>query len=299
MLALRPSARTPTLGAESAFLNLPLEIRLLIYDELLVQPDELIRTFCTCRFCAHLQSPPLGRDCLNPSLLRTNKAILTETLPILYSKNVFLFSCYGPFTYVTRMNFSRLRRNEITTMERAGTNGSPTGPLANRDSPWAGVARINKCPSDSAKPHVRRLFLRLDYVYHRVLESFPNQWWYAVESDVLRFFPGLEQIVVQISVKQIRMLAFTLVFRRKDLIPPSVEDYKSILARAASLHPSAGEDLRNLETVFDEIVVSQTQGELKHCRFGAITGSWTHLSFVDAEDVGSTEKIFSVRLGRH
>ena len=42
----------------------------------------------------------------------------------------------------------------------------------------------------------------IDWVYHRILDYFPNEWWHLVERDILRCFPGLEQIEIQISVEE-------------------------------------------------------------------------------------------------
>lgn len=87
----------------------------------------------------------------------------------------------------------------IVSSHRPGQPGiMARGPLANRHSVWAGVTRIITCPCDAAKPHMRRIFLQLNWVYHTIVEGFLTQWWQAVESDVLRLFPGLEQITVQI-----------------------------------------------------------------------------------------------------
>ena len=308
-------AKAPQTGL--GFLSLPLEIRLLIYDKLLIQTDDLLRTFCTCKFCANLDSPTIGREFLNPTLLRTNKAIFNEALPILYSKNVFSFFCYGPFASASRLtvpsNWRVSYPSRSTALNPGGqipgsiqtvavADRSSVNLVANRHSPWAGVARINKCPTDAAKSHVRRIFFKLDSTYHKVLDGFPSQWWSAVEADVLRFFPGLEKMQVQLAVKEIAIPAFYLVLRRKDLMMMTREpdDYKGILANAASLlysRPSAKEDLRNLEAVCDAIVTSQTQGEMKNCRFGVEMVGWTDDSLNGERAGDAMGKSFSIHLG--
>ena len=260
------------------FLSLPPEIRLIIYNQLLVQSDGLLRTFCTCKFCANLKGHTVGRDCLNPSLLRTNKAIYNEALPILYSKNVFPLFCWGPFGSSTRVNVSRHRPGQHGIMAPAGADGLQVGPIASRLSPWAGVTKILACPSDAAKPCVRRIYFMLDWVYHILLGGFPTQWWQAVETDVLRYFPGLEQMMVQISAKEMPVLSFYLVFQRKNLMAKRAHDYKSILANSASLllpRAKAREGLRYIEAICDGIVASHTQGEMKNSTFGVKFVTWT------------------------
>ena len=296
----RPFSHTNSSNANSRFFSLPLEIRLIIYDKLLVQSNDLLRTFCTCIFCANLKNPTIGRDRLNPSLLRTNKAIYGEALPILYSKNVFSFFCYGPFAYTNPINISRHRSDVPGTVERAGLDGSEIGLIANRHCPWAGVAKIMKCPSEGAKSYVRRTYFKLDWVYHTVLENFPNQWWQPVESTVLAFFPGLEQIKVQISAKDMPVLALYLVFQRKDLMVARKLDYKSILADAElPLHPEAGarEGLRNIEAICDAVVASQTQGEMKDCSFGVRLVSWTDDYLIAAGSKAMMGISTSIKLG--
>ncbi|KAK1762468.1 hypothetical protein QBC33DRAFT_551950 [Phialemonium atrogriseum] len=70
-------------------LNFPIEIRLLIYSELLVQdsPVELVLNYGPC-------NPRLFRfegQGLNPALLRVNKTVNEEAIAFLYSNNGFRF----------------------------------------------------------------------------------------------------------------------------------------------------------------------------------------------------------------
>ena len=278
------NANTSTVGTR--LFSLPLEIRLLIYKQLLVQSGHLLRTFCTCRFCANRENPAIGRECLNPSLLRTNKAIHHEALPILYSMNVFSFFCYGPFPSPNPFYERR----------------SVVGPIANRHSPWAGVARIIACPNDAAKPHVKKIFLNLDRVYHKMLDYFPDHWWYLVEKDVLQLFPGVDQIEIRIGAKQMPIMAGYLVFRRKDLMAAYKQDYKSLLADEASLmNPTAPcqECLRYIEALYDAVIAAQTQGEMKNCRFGLENVSGTYDHRMSARPKAMMLLCTSIQLGCH
>ena len=284
---LSPNVNTST--AKLNLFSLPFEIRLLIYDQLLVQSDDLLRTFCTCKFCADLKNPSIGRDCLNPSLLRTNRAVHDEALPILYAKNIFSFFCWGPFGYSIQSRYSDCTLRVCHARQPPRCRHTVLGPIANRHSTWAGAARIITCPSDAAKFHVRRIFFKLDWVYHRILDSFPNKWWHLVESDILRLFPGLDQIEIQISAEAMSGLAIFTVFRRKDLIAECKQDYHSALANVAShLHPTAGarEDPHYIEALCDAVVASHMNKEMKDCSFGLDRVSWTH---DDMEPTGSRD----------
>ena len=275
---LRHSPNANTSTAKLNLFSLPFEIRLLIYDQLLVQSDDLLRTFCTCKFCADLKNPSIGRECLNPALLRTSRAVHDEALPILYSKNIFSFFCWGPFICANLIPGRNWARSFYNARQPSECRRTVLGPIANRHSPWAGAARIITCPSEAAKVHVRRIFFKLNWWYHRILDCFPNEWWHLVESDILRLFPALEQIEIQISGEAkrknwgeaiSRQEMFT-VFRRKDLMAECKQDYHSALASAASrlAGSEAGENLHHIEALCDAVVASQMSKKMKDCSFG-------------------------------
>jgi len=73
------------------FLDLPAEIRLQIYEELLVRSEPII-----FRMSGFPPSPPLylykGAYGLCPALLRASKSVYREASPLLYSRNRFDFS---------------------------------------------------------------------------------------------------------------------------------------------------------------------------------------------------------------
>ena len=284
------------------FLSLAPEIRLLIYNELLVQSDDLLRTFCKCNFCARLKHLILGKNCLTISLLRTNKAIYNEALPILYAKNLFSFLCYGPFQHSAELGVFTHHLVRPRFIARAGDKGFKIGLLANRYSPWAGVTKIITCPSDIAKLHVRRVFLKLLWIYHTTLDGFPMQWWQPVESDALRLFPGLEQVTVDLSPKEMPVSTLHIVLQRKDLMTERRQNYKSILADLATpLHPSAKarDGSISMEAICDAVVESHTQGEMKDCIFGVKTVSWTD-DYLLAADPNSVKEIDTIiHLGCH
>ena len=164
-----PSARRSddTSNAGPHFFSLPLEVRLLIYENLLVQSGGLPRTFCTCEHCAKLDPAIIGRECLNPSLLRTNRAILHEALPVLYARNVFCCFCYGRCTYVFGIMSSPRtlrKREDVIDLD------------AHHPHPRAGVGRVVNCPCDAAKSHVKRISLNMDQLFLQILEGYPRRW---------------------------------------------------------------------------------------------------------------------------
>lgn len=286
-------------NATSPFLSLPTEIRLLIYNEILVQSDDLLRTFCKCKFCARLNRRTISRDCLTTSLLRTSKAIYNEALPILYTKNLFSFLCYGPFRHSAELGVSTHRLGQPGFM---APGCEKIGLLASCYSPWAGETKMITCPSDTAKQHVKMISLKLLWVYRTILDGFPTQWWQPVESDALRLLPGLEQITVDITPREmpVSLSTFRMVCQRKDLMTERRQDYNSILADLATpLHPSAKarEGLISMEAICDAVVESHTQGEMKNCIFGVKTVSWTD-DYPLAADPYSMQKIdTSIHLG--
>ena len=203
---------------------------------------------------------------------------------------------------MAELGISTHRSGRPGIMARVGENGSKIGLLAYRYTAWAGATKIITCPSDTAKPHVRRISLKLLWVYHTTLDGFPTQWWQPVESDALRLFPGLEQITVDLSPKEMPVSTLRMVLQRKDLTTERRQNYKSILAELAiPLHPSAKarEGLISMEAICDAVVESHTQGEMKNCTFGVKTVSWTD-DYLLAADPNSAQEIgTSIHLGCH
>ena len=79
--------------ASFPFLKLPIEIRLLIYHELLVQGPGFSSVFCLCRSPFSTKNRPCGNSPLFPAILQTNKTVYNEAWTILYSKNTFHLLC--------------------------------------------------------------------------------------------------------------------------------------------------------------------------------------------------------------
>ena len=282
-VAIRPAPDADISMARLNFFSLPCEIRILIYNQLLIQSDKLLRTLCTCKFCTQLKypttgTPTMGTECLTPSLLRTNRAIYDEALPILYSKNTFSFFCWGPFGCAN--SFSRYRN--ITRKVCHASQDSPClnnvlGPIANRYSGWAGAARIIQCPYDAARLRVRRIFFKLSWMYHEILDHFSDVWWRLVESDVLRLFPGLDQIEIQLLADVSRPAIF-LVFRRKGSMTARKRGSYDFMMEAASwsdLRPRASDNKHNIPVLVKAVSISHKQWEMKDCSFGLDVVRWT------------------------
>ena len=82
-ISKKSSTRLTPPNVPFRFLALPLELRLMIYDDLLVSPLPDHRIKCTN---GHLPAPGLG---LSPQILRVNSEIYAEAVGVLYEKNVF------------------------------------------------------------------------------------------------------------------------------------------------------------------------------------------------------------------
>ena len=75
-----------TSGTKMDFLSIPVDIRLLIYEELFTVPKPIVIK-CFDQFCGGPLRYKYGKSGLRSGILRTNK----EATPILYSRNRFAF----------------------------------------------------------------------------------------------------------------------------------------------------------------------------------------------------------------
>ena len=243
---ISPAPSHFTSPTANSFLSLPLEIRHLIYHELLVQPDNLFRTFCKCGSC---------RECLSPSLLRTSKAIYDEALPVLYSKNVFFVLCNEQLAYPAPIDIAN---------QRAGIDGDRAFFTANRQISSTGRAQIFDCPNDAAKLHVRRIYFKLDQTFPKVVDNYPDKWWNLVESDILRVYPALKQ--AQVQVKVLCGVRPTLAAQK----PKSILEYNQRFTLYCDLesHPIF------LETRRHAVITFQKREGLKGCKFGVESIVW-------------------------
>lgn len=107
-----PSFAAPTdeLATPSHFMNLPVELRLLIYEELLRASNKYAVITIDRRTIA------IGFH-LYPVILRICKAIYNEALPVLYGQNTFLTYTF-PRIYVTRWSGEYLRRSNAALIRR-------------------------------------------------------------------------------------------------------------------------------------------------------------------------------------
>lgn len=79
------------------FMELPVEIRLLVYNELMVHNVNLYRAKCHSCWPREdhysCKSPKQRANLACAQILRTGKQIYSETIPILYSKNTVHIEC--------------------------------------------------------------------------------------------------------------------------------------------------------------------------------------------------------------
>ena len=84
------------------FLKLPVEIRLMIYNELLIEEHDIELRVSENLFGDLFVSPWVARahatihTTIYPAITRTCRSVYQESLQILYSRNVFQFTKFGP-----------------------------------------------------------------------------------------------------------------------------------------------------------------------------------------------------------
>jgi hypothetical protein len=200
------------------FFNFPAEIRLQIYEELLVLPEPIL-------FITNRGDPPLllrNRYGLCPALLQANKTVHREASPLLYSGNCFGFTDLLPsrrfasFLSQTGQNASFLRHIYIDF------------PLYNYQRPTF--------QEDSMK---MLELIRDNCTGIAILETLLNKWPLECYKDValelldtrFKAIPSLKEVIVQVhtyidirddSLKRMRNYGWTIKVTKLEM---SKEDY--------------------------------------------------------------------------
>lgn len=98
-----------------AFLNLPYDIRLLIYEAVLLCDDKIAVDVYNPLTSHHGLNGRLHLS-INVKLIRTCKAVYEEAFPMLYSKNQFLFTGNARTAIAVDRLISRKARSHLTTV---------------------------------------------------------------------------------------------------------------------------------------------------------------------------------------
>lgn len=242
-------------------MQLPVEIRLLIYNELMVHNVDLYRAKCQCCWLREDYDPskrPEKHTKLHcAQIVRTSKQIYSETLPILYSKNTVHIEC----------------------LECETSNGARLWPLLDISCKF----RTN--PVGDYTRHVRKIAIVYvasdDNDAYSSIPKFAIQW-PRIESQILANYENTEHISLHISLYiklrrrlDAHRLGFTFNLVRRICKPSSerVYDYKRVIADWIVKH-SDSPSMIALQRTCDAIILSHSQGHLKDTSFAVQSIRW-------------------------
>ena len=195
------------------FHNLPVEIRLLIYGELLASRSDHRYLLCSCDSCQ--QNTKIDKDqglrgevtSLFPAILRTCKLVYNEAISILYRKNFLEIACVQK-----HMDISD------TTL-----TSEPT---------WFGASEFQvRQHNTMASTYMGQAFVSLEYCND--LEGF-LKFWSLVESTTLGVYNKLERINIRLRRKKAPPRMILTLGRKKILPTKKCTDRLMDMANAAT-----------------------------------------------------------------
>ena len=241
------------------FMALPIEIRLMIYNELLVHDVDLYRT--RCQLCSMRERHfAIRMDSANSvsyahlactQILRTNKQICCEAIARFYSKNTVHLKC--------RMC------EASTSLEMWACPVEPHGHLS---------AHI-----DHYYPHVKKIAIAFETGStrsYRPLSELPDRW-PTIDDKILLRYENTKHISLRIRSSDTCETTVELARRVYDTLTERMHDYESVLAQASAhyrndkIHTLI---LEALEILCDILVLSHARASLKFTAFGVRSIRW-------------------------
>lgn len=252
------------------FMELPVEIRLLIYNELMVHNVDLYRI--RCHSCRRREEHSFHK-CLErraelacAQILRTSKQIYSETLPILCSENTVHIECLEcenlEFTPLW-LTISQLCKFRTELIE------SYPGRVNNVKN----IAIVSVTP---------------DPCQFESITEFPH-YWPLLESQLLSCYENTKRISLRFRTSLQRrpesQYGFTVDLVRRGCKPTTerVYDYKSVIAEWTA-NNLRQQSLVTLEETCDAILLSHSQGLLKNTAFAVQSICWNPKS-ADRKDI--------------
>ena len=180
-------------------LKLPVEVRLHIYRELLIQPSSFEPMLCSCYSERHQYWKDRGS--INPAVLRTCKLAYAEAYPILYRENTFQLFCkyHGHAAYERGLRntpFIVPHRNSAPLLHRAVTDLDVK--ITSSDNFYPSVFERVKYDY----PNIRQLIVRttnyrnlLDYSYLELT----FKWVQLTSRSLRRYLLDLENVVLHMK----------------------------------------------------------------------------------------------------
>ena len=240
-------------------MELPVEIRLLIYNELVVENGNLYPARCySCEpreeHASETEFVIYGNDRCEklafPQIIGVSKQIYNETLQILHSKSIVHMRCWD-------------------------CEVSQYAPL------WFPPVKADDFPTKLIKHYHRHAMnIAIAYLASRYesfdrIREFPTHW-PEMESQILAYYESTEYVSLRIEAKYCWEVTFDLVRRSCKPTTERVPDYKSSLVEHSVNDYNVKETnydiglLPALEELCDAVILSNARGHLRDTAFAVL-----------------------------
>ena len=240
------------------FMALPIDVRVMIYDELLVQDFDLCRTSCeSCSVRWAYSATPM--DSASPvsyahlacaQILRTNKQICSEAIARLYFKNTVHIKC------------RKCEASEFFFLDLWPCLVEPYRHLSTH--------------YDHYYPHVKNIAI----VYEvglampcHLLATFTARW-PIIDDTIIRRYENTKHISLRIRSSDMSEITVNLARQKHNPSTVRVHDYESVLARANVNDQNDIVGTRALVTICDDIILSHACGGLRFPEFAVRSIHW-------------------------
>ena len=240
-------------------MSLPIDIRMMIYDELFLYDVDLYRTRCESCPAREAATPT---DSANPvsyahlactQILRTNKQICSEAIARLYSKNTVQVRC---------------RKCEASESDLLDLRPCLVEPYRDLSTHY-----------DRYYPHVKNIAIlyELDGVrpYYMLVQLTAR--WPIIDDKIIRRYENTKHISLRIRLPDMSEITVDLARRIHNPSTERVHDYESVLAQVIANDQNDEVStlaMAALEEVCDELVLSHARGNFKSTAFAVRSIRW-------------------------
>ena len=237
-------------------MDLPAELRLLVYDKLIPQNVDLYPVQCRwCKWYRKYDNPASSKSTEHANLvwtqiLRTNQQIYSETLPLLYSENSIHFKC---------LKCERAKRTRVWTCS-----------IDEHDI----ITEL----TEHYHLHVNRIAIEytLDESESFYLPSKFVREWPRVERPILERYKNTQYISLRFHLYCYIDVTLVLGRRGSRRTPERVDDFTSVLADYSGCFPRSNPmwSLRQLEFLCKLMTLAYAQGHLIDAAFAVKSILW-------------------------